>query len=168
MYEQFLTQTGLTKEQATVYQNLIKEGFLLARKIALNTGLKRGLVYKTLEQLVDMGLVEKREDLGKIAIFHATHPSKLKELLGKREQELKTAETSLQGIMNQLVSDYNLFSGKPNVQFFEGVEGIKKVLEDSLSTQTEIYTYADVESIEKYISTINKEYVTKREKFNIK
>jgi hypothetical protein len=67
-----------------------------------------------------------------------------------------------------MISDFNLLSGKPNVQFFEGLEGIRKVLEDSLTSVETIDAYSDIESIEKYIPEINKDYVEKRRKFNIK
>jgi HTH-type transcriptional regulator, sugar sensing transcriptional regulator len=168
MYEQFLQQIGLSKEQALVYNALILRGLLPARLIIQKVGLKRGLVYKILDQLIEMGLIEKRDNIAKISLFCVTHPSSLNTIIEKRSQEIINARTSLDSITNKLVSDYNLMSGKPNVQFFEGVEGMKKVLEDSLSAQTEIYSYADIEAIQKYIPDINADYVKKRDKFNIK
>ncbi len=168
IYEQFLIQIGLSKEQASVYEALIQGGLIPARSITHKTGIKRGMVYKVLEQLIEMGLVEKKENIAKIAMFFPLHPNGLRKILEKRDQEIKAVETSLNSVINKISSDYNLISGKPNVQFFEGLEGMKKVLDDSLSTQTEIYSYADIESIQKYIPDINTEYVKKRDKFNIK
>lgn len=168
LYEQFLIQIGLSKEQANVYEALVTGGLIPARSITQKTGIKRGMVYKTLDQLMNMGLVEKKEDISKIALFFPTHPNNLRKILEKREQEIKSVELSLNSVINKISSDFNLISGKPNVQFFEGMEGMKKVLEDSLSAQTEIYSYADIEAIQKYIPDINADYVKKREKFNIK
>ena len=54
------------------------------------------------------------------------------------------------------------------MQFFEGEEGIKKVLEDSLYSKEEISSYADITSIQKYIPKINEWYVDQREKKGIK
>ena len=54
------------------------------------------------------------------------------------------------------------------MQFFEGMDGIKKILDDSLASKTEIYSYADIESINKYIPDLNREYVAKRERLKIK
>jgi len=126
------------------------------------------LTYKILEQLIALGLVEKRENLGKVTLFFPTHPGKLRGLIQKQEEELKKAEASLGGIMGRMVSDFNLLSGKPNVQFYEGVEGMKKVLEDSLSAEGEIYSYSDVISVQKYIPDLNTDYMAKRKKFNVK
>lgn len=168
MYQEILNQIGLTKEQAFVYQTLLKNGLMVASKIANMAGIKRSLCYKILDQLLTIGLVEKREDIGKIIMFRATHPSKLKDLLAKKEEAFKTAEATLGGTLGKMISDYNLVSGKPNVQFFEGLDGVNKVLADSLTATETIDAYSDIESIEKYIPEINKAYVEKRKKLNIK
>lgn len=168
MYQDILNQIGLTKEQSSVYQTLLKSGLMVASKIAQVSGIKRSLCYKILEQLIALGLVEKRDDIGKIIMFRTNHPSKLKELLAKKEEEFTTAEATLGGALNKMISDFNLTSDKPNVQFFEGLEGVEKVLNDSLIATETIDAYSDIESIEKYIPEINKSYVEKRKKFNIK
>jgi len=168
MYEQFLIQAGLTKDQASIYQILMQGGLTPARVISQKTGLKRGLAYKVLDQLIELGLAEKRENIGKIALFSPGHPSVLKKIIEQRVQEMKNAETSVDSVMNKMVSDFNLISGKPNVQFYEGLEGVKNVLGDSLSAESEIYSYADIESIEKYIHGVNEDYVKKRDKFGVR
>jgi hypothetical protein len=43
-----------------------------------------------------------------------------------------------------------------------------RVLEDSLTSKTEIYSYADIEAIQKYIPTVNKKYVKKRNDLKLK
>jgi sugar-specific transcriptional regulator TrmB len=126
------------------------------------------LAYKIIEQLIALGLVEKRENIGKVTLFFPTHPGKLRELVQRREEELKKAEASLGGIMGKMVSDFNLLSGKPNVQFYEGMDGMKKVLEDSLTAEGEILAYSDIVAIQKYIPEVNADYVAKRRKFGVK
>lgn len=167
-YEKFLGELGLNKEQSLVYESLLKNGLMPASIVAKKSSIKRSLTYKILEQLITLGLVEKRENIGKVALFFPTHPGKLRELVQRREEELKKAEASLGGIMGKMVSDFNLLSGKPNVQFYEGMEGMKKVLDDSLTAEGVILAYSDIVSIEKYIPEINKEYVARRRKFGVK
>ncbi len=168
MFNDYLTKSGLSKDQATIYDLLLQYGNVGASKLSKLANLKRGLTYKVLDQLVELGLAEKNDKLSKIALFFPTHPSKIKELFEKKKEEAKVAEEALGAVMGQMVSTFNLASGKPNVQFFEGLEGVKKVLEDSLTTSEEILSYADIESIETHIKDINSWYVTKREKLNIK
>jgi len=162
MYEEILIKTGLTPDQAKIYEVLLKKGVMPTSKASLTAGLKRGLGYKVIEQLVSLGLVEKIDK--KVALFAPCHPSKIKELIQKRDDELKTTEASLTGMLGLMVSDYNLNSGKPNIQFFEGEEGMKKVLEDSLYSHEEILSYADMMAVQKYIPEINTWYSDQREK----
>jgi sugar-specific transcriptional regulator TrmB len=162
MYEDLLIKTGLTKDQAKIYEVLLKSGVMPASKASLEAGLKRGLGYKVIEQLVLLGLVEKIDK--KVALFAPCHPSKLKEFIQKKGDEIRNIEASLSGSIGSMVSDYNLNSGKPNIQFFEGEEGIRKVLEDSLYSKEEILSYADITSVQKYLPKVNEWYVAQREK----
>lgn len=168
MFNEFLTKSGLTKDQARIYETLLESGALPARRICLKTTLGRPLVYKVLDQLIELGLVQKNEELSKVTLFFPSHPQKVKEVFEKKMQEMKATASALGGVMGQMTSAFNLISGKPNVQFFEGLDGVKKVLEDSLETDGEILSYADIESIEKHISKLNEWYVGQREKRQIK
>lgn len=166
MYEEILIKSGLTLDQAKIYEVLLKGGVMPASKAALSAGLKRGLGYKVIEQLVSLGLVEKIDK--KVALYAPCHPSKIKEIIKKKAEELEIVTASLSGSLGLMVSDYNLTSGQPNIQFFEGEDGMKKVLEDSLYSREEILSYADITSIQKYIPKINDWYVEQREKKGVK
>lgn len=167
-YKESLIQAGLSGQQAAVYEALIHNGPLPASKLALVSGLSRPLTYKVLDELVVMGLVEKHDKPRAVARFSAAHPFKLKEAADKRLESAQSAKTALDGLMSKLTSDFNLVSGKPGVRFFEGRDGIKQVLDDSLTSKTEIYTYADVEAIDRYIPDINRDYVAAREQLQLK
>lgn len=158
-----LTQAGLTEAQAVVYTALLKYGEQKAGPLTKKTPLKRGLVYKSLEDLVAFGLAEKKEDPGKVAVFLPKHPSNLRELVESRTKALQEAESVLEGLLPNLTSEYNLLSGTPGVLVYEGKEGIEKVLEDSLTSRTEILSYADIDAIARYIPQENKAYAKKRE-----
>jgi hypothetical protein len=67
-----------------------------------------------------------------------------------------------------LVSDFNLLIGKPGVIFYEGEEGLKKVLYDSLKTKSIIYQYIDNENIVKTFREIDDAYTKKRNILGIK
>lgn len=168
MYEQSLIQAGLSYAQAIVYEALIKNGSMPAGKLTKKTPFKRGLVYLALEELIKLDLVEKDEKDKKAAIFQVKHPTNLRNLAEKREQQAKDAKLALDGILPSIVSDFNLISGRPGVLFYEGEDGIKETLADSLASKTEIYTYADVEAVVKYADKINKDYVKKRNKLGLK
>src|SRR3989344_5551683 len=167
MYEQPLIQAGLSKEQASVYEALLKLGPSPARKIAQNSPYKRSLVYKILDELIAAGLATKKDEVGKVSVFDPAHPLKLKEFAEKKTEAARQAQTALDGILGQMASDFNLFSGKPGVQFYEGIEGVNKITADSLLARGIIYSYVDNEAVSKYVPKINDEYVKKRERLGI-
>jgi sugar-specific transcriptional regulator TrmB len=126
------------------------------------------MVYKALDGLVVRELVEKHDEKGSVALFSPVHPGKLRELLAIREESIFEARTQLEAQLGAFSSKFNLFSGKPNVRFFEGKKGMEEVLDDSLYAKEEIMTFADLEAIMKYIPDVNENYVKKREKLGIK
>ncbi len=167
MYEQHLQLTGLTGDQAIVYETLLREGALRASVLARKTPLKRGLAYKVLESLVALELVEKMKQQGDVATFSAKHPSLLGALVERRERAVTEARASVETIMPSLVSAYNLVSGMPGVRFYEGMEGVERVLRESLEAQGMIRTYVDHDAVEQYVHDINASYVRERIRRNI-
>ena len=166
-FEQHLTQAGLSAEQARLYESLVKSGPSPASDAARRALVSRTLGYKVLGELIVLGLVDKKEDAGKVAIFTAAHPLKLKELIEKREQQAKDALTAIEGVLGQMTSEYNLAGGKPGVQFYEGMDGVRRVLDDSLTSKTEILEYVDVEVVEKRIKKLSDAYLEARGKRGI-
>lgn len=166
MYESTLQKSGLSSEQAVIYELLLKNGTLPAGTISERTKIKRGLVYKVLDELTAKGLVIKNEK-EKILRFEASHPLRLKELAESQELEAKVAQEALSGIIGNLTSDFNLISGKPGVQYYEGDEAIRRITEDSLTADGIIYAYIDNDAVDKYMPEINKLYVQERVKRGI-
>jgi len=168
MTQQILQQIGLSEEQSLIYNALLERGYATARVLSEQSNVKRGMVYKTLEQLEALELVEKKDEPGSVSVFFPKHPSALKELLIEREHNLNAEKKALGEAMGQLTSQFNLVSGKPNVLFYEGKEGLGQVVEDSLYAKTEVYSYLDAENLEKYLHNVNKRYMKKREKLNVR
>ena len=126
MYEQSLTQTGLSAEMAQIYELLLKNGAQTAGKLAKKSGLKRGLTYKTLERLLEKQLIDKSEENEKVAVFTATHPLKLQDMIESRQQRAKNAQLALDGVLGVLISDYNLGLGKPGLNVYQNGQVVHK------------------------------------------
>lgn len=161
-YQQYLLQAGLSKDQAALYETLVSKGELPAARAAKESGVPRTLAYVVLKQLETMGLVEKREDVGKVAQFAATHPLRLQEIAEQKKKEAEVALAALKDALPELSSAYGLALGKPGIRFFEGFIGVQHVLNDSLSAKEIIRTYADLAAIRTYIPDINATYVKER------
>lgn len=173
MYKDIFTQLGLSPNEATVYECLLKNGQSTVGEIIKKTPLKRGVAYNILSDLIKKDLVsEKKIKVGggkeKVAHFIPNHPEKLRDYLENKKGQFQKIENTLNANLPSLVSDFNLISGKPGVRFFEGIEGVKKVLEDSLVAKELIYSYADLEAVVKHIDKINKDYVKKRDELGIR
>lgn len=88
----------------------------------------------------------------------------------KKQTELNDVSQKLPSVIEKLENFYNVTWNwtKPNIRFYEWLEWIKTVLNDSLSSKEVIYTYADVEWMNEYISEINKDYLVRRKKFKVR
>lgn len=167
MFHDIFTQAGLSNNEASVYEFLLKNGETSAGKIIKKTPLKRGVVYNTLVDLGQKGLITERKKK-KIAYFRPEHPEKLRRDLEDKEMVIDKAKTTLEANLPAIISSFNLVSGKPGVRIYEGKAGLAKVLNDSLNAKSEILTYADVEGMEKYLGRDNDKYVQKRKELGLK
>ena len=169
MFEQSLIQLGLTYTQSVVYETMLKSGALPAGKIAKKASFKRGLVYKILEDLEKAGLVQKEEKEGRVAVFEVKHPLELRDFAEKKQQEARDAKLALEGVLPAIVSEFNLTSSKPGILFFEGEDGLEKVLEDTLKSKTEICLFLNKGALEEegVFRDINEKYRKKRERLGI-
>ena len=162
-----LAQSGLTRDQAALYGALLQKGSLSAREAALEAKIGRTLGYALLDQLAGMGLVTKAKEKGSVARFSPVHPSALQDRIESQQKNAERAALTLKSVLPDLSSLYNLATGRPGIRFYEGREGVKEVLYDSLTSKETIYTYADMETVDGYVGDINDEYVRTRLKKGI-
>jgi sugar-specific transcriptional regulator TrmB len=166
-YTDELTNAGLSSEQAVVYEVLLKLGTAPASRITKNlpagSTLSRPLVYKVLDELIDLDLAEKHEANGKVTTFTPKHPVAISKVIDTEKERVERTKKQFISTSGKLASLFNLSVGKPGVQFYEGEDGVWEVLQDSLSATEEILTYADLEAIDRYIPALNAEYSTLRE-----
>jgi sugar-specific transcriptional regulator TrmB len=168
MYQDILKKAGLTGVQAEIYDFLLGHSNWKASDIAREIKRPRGVVYKGLDELITLGLAQKKEDENMVTRFLAEHPTRIEQVFARQEDELKENHRSLRDTLPNLISAYNLANNRPGVRFFEGKDGIKEVLKDTLYAQDTLLSYSDIEAINKYIKDINDWYVGQRERKQIK
>ena len=171
-YTKEITDTGLSKEQAVVYEVLLKLGespaSAIAKAIPSGTTISRPLVYKVLEELISLDLASKSDEAGKIARFTPKHPVGITKVIDEQKERIERTKKQFLATSGKLSSLFNLSVGKPGVQFYEGKDGVWEVLMDSMTASEEIMTYADLEAIAKYIPDLNAEYSALREDRDVK
>lgn len=165
-----LIQAGLTPTQAEILGFLLTQNELKAKEIVSVLHKPRGVIYKGLDELLALKLVEKLEKPGSIARFRAEHPSKLEELFAEREKKAQRERQAFVQSLPELTSHFNLAHHKPGVHFYEGEAGLRQTLDDTLRSQTELLLFLDKGSIgtEKTFANISNEYKEKRLKAGIR
>jgi HTH-type transcriptional regulator, sugar sensing transcriptional regulator len=169
MFQDQLQKFGLTKTQSNVLDYLLEHGEAKARDIAKSINQPRGVVYKATEELLALELVEKIEKTKEVARFRATHPRALEKILEMKDRELEQNKKIFEEVLPSLVSNYNLTLNKPGVKFYEGKEGMEKILDDTLTSQTEILLFINTNSLkeEEKFKEINEAYKIKRMRKNV-
>ncbi len=162
-----LQYLGLSKEQIIIYKILLEYGALPASVVARHAKISRVITYRILDQLVHLQLVEKTDSHKGIARFSPNNPEMLAQLVEQKKRDITTIERAYHDAVQELKPLYNLITYKPGVKYYEGIAGIEKVLDDTLTTEEEILTYVDLEIVQKYFKEVNDAHVKKREKFTI-
>lgn len=160
MHFPILKDLGLAENEALIYEILLELGPKKASNLVKPSQIARGNVYNVLMQLQTKGLVLVKE--GKHQVYEAVDPAKLRDLLELKLKEAKRLEAAFADTLPSLNSTFNLSTGKPAIQIFEGIDGAKTALYDSLTSKTEILTYFDVSALRGPMASINKTYVRKR------
>lgn len=122
-----LGQFGLEDKKAEVYLACLELGPSSVQLIAQKTGVKRTTIYDILTNLIEQGLITQTVK-GKKRLFVAEDPETIKSLLLKKEQEFNQ-------LLPELKSLHFVPGVKPKIKYYEGIEGVKKVLGDALTSK---------------------------------
>jgi len=134
MYTEIFTQLGLVKNEARIYEALLKEGESSVGRISVKSGVHRRNVYDTLNRLMEKGLVAEIVDTRENR-YQAVDPQKLMEILEEKKSTLDKVMPSLK----------KLYKDKPHqesVQIYHGPEGWKNYMLDMINTGETVYFIA--------------------------
>ncbi len=157
---------GLEPSAIETYQALISLGRSQAGTLMEKTGLSRQGIYDALVILMAKELVEY-EKQGRNAWYTPVHPSKLYGLIEEQKQVSAVKYQEAEEGIRLLTASFNLTSHKPGVRYFEGIEGAREAIRDSLSATETIYTILNLESLGPELGAVNKSYVEERRKLGI-
>ncbi|MBP6910532.1 BlaI/MecI/CopY family transcriptional regulator [Patescibacteria group bacterium] len=155
-----LQQYGLSEKEAKVYLTTLQLGSAPGSSIARNSQENRATVYTILKELQKKGIVNEVRK-GNMTYFSVVAP----ELLLR---ELEDKYNTFKEKIPEFLAMAEKFGNKPKIQFFEGIEGVKKMYEDLLSSQTEILSFLGIEQSNKdLLYYLNREFLVKRIKNDI-
>lgn len=137
--DEALKQFGLTEKEAKIYLALLELGVASVQKIAQKAKIARPTAYDILESLQNQSLVSVFEK-GQKKQYSPTDPAII---LDRTRQKSK----NLEDIFPQLKALYNLPLEKPKVRFYEGIEGIRVILDEVLKEGKELFSIGSAEDI---------------------
>lgn len=162
MLKQVLTDIGFSSKEASVYISGLELGPQPASIIGKQAGINRSTTYVILTKLIKKGLMSSFIK-NNIKYFNAMEPAQLLQYIKRTTEELDDAKQKIEDNMDQFQHLVNPYSERPKVQFFEGIEGIKTVYEDSLKEGAPIVGFESIdampEEIRKYIF---RDYIPRR------
>lgn len=135
MIKNELEKLGFTPEEVNVYIALLEIGGGFVSSVARKAKTHRVTTYNTLHNLEKKGFVKKARKRG-IQFFYGINPQII---LNQIEEKYKTAKA----IVPELINLQNVFSFKPKIQFFEGIEEIWNVFKDLLASRGEVIGYTN-------------------------
>ena len=131
MYSEILQEIGLAKNEAKIYETLLKEGESSVSEIALKSKIHRRNVYDSINRLIEKGvifqIINKKENE-----YKAVDPNKLLEVLDEKEKKLKK-------ILPDLLKFYNSKPHEQEAYIYRGVEGFKNYMRDILLKKEDAY-----------------------------
>lgn len=149
-----LLQFGLNEKEISVYLSLISLGPSPVRTIAKQARVNRGTTYDILKNLISLGLVsfyKQYEKESKKQYFVAEPPQKLLDAIENKRRGLETLKLHINKSLPELESLYEKSGAKPVAKYYEGMSGLRIILEDVLETignQPEkkyyVYSSADI------------------------
>ena len=167
MLKSILGKIGLSNKDADVYLACLELGTQPASVIAKKAGLKRPTTYLILENLLQQGLVSEYTG-SNVKYFTAVQPDYLLTYLDKKRRDITSHQRELEQFLPQFNALSNPYSLAPKVSFYEGVEGIRRVMDDTLNAKTHLSCFSSIdawftrEDTKKYIIEYGKRRVNER------
>lgn len=165
MLQDSLVDIGLSDKESGVYLALLELGKGTVSQISRKANINRTTGYDILDTLSSKGLVsisgkEPKQE------YSAEAPEHLASYIQTEIEKKNEAFGKTIALIPELKSIHNV-GGRPQVRFYEGLDGLQKVYEDTLSSCEEIRAYASVEDIAPTLPYYFPEYYKRRAKKGI-
>ena len=156
-----LSRLGFSAGELRIYQTLLEQGPLPIAELIEASDLKKGDCYNKAADLIKKGLIEEF-DFEKKKHFRLVDPRKLEEVAATQYTEAGKLKHEVENLLPEIVSAYTLTYHAPGALFFECEEAMRRVLEDTLTSTSEVVQYADVDAFTNYFPEVNATYVKRR------
>ncbi|MFH1284380.1 MAG: helix-turn-helix domain-containing protein [Candidatus Peregrinibacteria bacterium] len=130
MFEEKLQEIGFNGSESRVYMELLRIGPQAVSIISMRLNMNRTTTYSVLKSLEHKGVVASYKN-GNMKYFAANDPNSL---IGYIDMQCRTFDYHRSELLSEIPRFRDTFKGyaikKPVVSYFEGVEGVKRVMND--------------------------------------
>jgi HTH-type transcriptional regulator, sugar sensing transcriptional regulator len=165
MYEKELQNLGLSEKEARVYITSLEMGPDTAQNIAKRSSVNRATAYVQIDSLKKRGLMSEFLK-GKKTFYTAENPEVLFRLIEQQETELKFKKLEATKVVPDLAKFFvksSKTSGRPNISFFEGEEGVAQIRDDFLKTKDSIIMgFVNADKVQHKFAKNQESYTNKR------
>lgn len=156
-----LKEAGLTVNEVNTYLTILDIGQNAASTIAKKAGLNRCSTYGNLEELMKKGFIQKV--IKKTTNFYtAVEPRIILEQLKRKRLEMDENIDQLENSIAELEMVRNDNPCKPKIIFYEGISGIRNIMEDTLNTIGELRAYASMSELNLLLPNYFQQYYARR------
>jgi sugar-specific transcriptional regulator TrmB len=137
VYMNDLSVAGLSANEATIYKKMLNKKEWLPSDLAKETGESRTNIYKILDNLNELKLVEKYKKNNKLH-YRPVNPTMLLELARKKRMQDQDKERQLEATAQSLYDQYIRNNYQPGIRYFQGQEEISSIYKKMSLTKTNI------------------------------
>lgn len=161
---------GLGDKEIAVYTALIELGPSPVRALAQKSKVNRGTTYDILRSLMEQGLVSYY-NTETHQHFAAESPDKLISALENKQKEIQELQQEIAANLPELKTLFEREGGRPQVRLYEGIKGVRQILEDVLTSmagchEKKYYVYSSV-SLRDEVHEAMPDFTKKRIKLGI-
>lgn len=139
-----LENVGLEPKEAGIYLAVLHLGKATIADIARKSKVKRMTVYQHIDDLLRKSLVHKTAQ-GKRVFYVAESPEKIVKILERKKKHFEK-------VLPDLKTIFGHSSHKPQIRFYEGIEGMRAIYDELTKTSQTIY---GAFAADKYFSVFN-------------
>jgi HTH-type transcriptional regulator, sugar sensing transcriptional regulator len=145
-----LENIGLTQNEAKIYILLNKQNTKTVGELVKNIEIHRSRIYDALERLIKKGLVNF-VTINKVKHYSALPPEKLLDLLETKKEKIQEIIPNLKQLQQKQETNQR-------IQAYQGINGIKILLKETLNAKEYVVFGAPQESIKILSKTYWKNY----------
>lgn len=141
--QELLEKAGLTEKEALVYLSGLELGAQTASTFAKKVQMNRSSVYTVIHSLLNKGLMCSFEKNG-IYRFEAVPAERLLNYIDSRRYHFDECKAEIRDLLPRFQALTSPLGSRPKVRYFDGLEGIKVVMEQTLQSTEVLRCYSSL------------------------